>query len=156
MEAKRGIPDDTPENTVENIRLILSEEADEIGAVFKCNDDKENTSHETELTVRYGERSFRMLLIWTESQYLPFTRGSIGNGFISNPRWDLELLHGEPDPMLGGQQLGWNPGQDPPGPPFRWGLYPEDADYLTQKPVHILDGTLLRKMLRQSLSLLPA
>lgn len=151
MEIKRGIPSDSPENTVENIKLILAEEADLIGASFNCQERRKNLSREVEIAVTLGDKRFTLLLLWVHSSELQLARGTIGNGFINPPGCDLELLHGDAHTDVAGLRLGWNPAEALPSLPFRWGLYPEGSNYMTRKPDQILDGALLRRLLHDAL-----
>jgi hypothetical protein len=151
VDIKLGIPDDSPENTVRQIKSILAEEAKLLGASFECEERRINLSNELDITVELNDRRFNISLLWVHSSDLPLTTATIGNGCISSPRLDMELLHGDPREDVMNLQLGWNPGEVPPGPPFRWGLYSEDSNYMTQKPDRILDGALLRRLLRDAL-----
>jgi len=151
MEIKRGIPDDAPESTVEQIKLILSEESDSIGALFKCEERRINLSRKVEIVVTLRDKRFTLVLLWVHSTELQLAHGTIGSGLISPSNYELELLHGDPHAYVNGPQLGWNPAEAVPTPPFRWGLYPEGANYMTRKPDQILDGALLRRLLRDAL-----
>jgi hypothetical protein len=149
MQALLGIPEDTPENTVKNIIAILEEGAASLGATFTMSESlRRGISSEITVDIALGSRQFRMMLSWVNSAELADATGSIGHGFMTSA-WDLELLHGDPSTA----DMGWNPGESNPSPPFRWGLYPNGtgSGYLTSKPSHVLDGALLRKILRDSL-----
>lgn len=145
-----GVPDDTPENTVKAIMQILKQEAERRSLAL-------NVSGETlggirnSVTARVGgdRNAFTISLNWVNSDDLEMARGSVGSGTIFQD-WTLELLYGPKTEDL----IGWKPGGRPE-PPFRWGLYPRNADnYLRQPPKGILDGTLLRKLLSESLPFL--
>lgn len=143
MKFLRDIPDDTPENTVKNILLIIEEEADRLEAKVDSETEQERMAVNVTVDVSLQNKSFRLYLSYIESHNLKAVLGSIGNGFISaeEERWDLELL--PKDIRLA------------PVPPFRWGLYPFGSGRLNNPPTHILDGTLLRRLLTHALSSQP-
>ncbi len=147
----RTSSDDSPENTVGHIKHILKEEAQLLGASFKCQEERKNLSNILEITIELQGNRFNIYVLWVHSSELSLTTATIGSGFISPARWDLELLHGNPHANVMGLQLGWNPAEACPGPPFCWGLYPAGSDYIARRPAHILDGTLLRRLLRDAL-----
>jgi hypothetical protein len=144
LQARLGIPDDKPENTAKNITRILQHEADGLGASFVCKSAQSGIGCESTIDIDLNDKSFRIFLWWLDYDDLWKMSGSKGNGFVSQGGWQLELLHGkETGPP------GWD--LHDPSPPFRWGLYPRNSDVRRSKPTHILDGTLLRKLLHDAL-----
>jgi hypothetical protein len=108
-----GIPDDTPENTVRAIALILIEEAKTLGATLTVNPEQRDFSGAFEATVKLGNRAFSIFITAVPSRLLQTVDGSIGHGHISGSSLskplDLELL--PKDFGLGIYS-----------PPFRWGV----------------------------------
>jgi hypothetical protein len=138
--ASRGIRQDTPENSAADIRAILHEEALEIGASYKEEINRKGIAADTDIYASLGGRNFHVSFSFVPLQLVRESFGSIGNGFIAadHQRWNLELL---PKDIR----------TAPFSSPFRWGLYHENESYLTTPPSHILEGALLRKVLRDSL-----
>jgi len=144
MALLRDIPDDTPENTVKNILLIIEEEADRLGAILNSETKQESMAVHVTIDVSLQDQYFRFYVMYVEDCNLHAVAGSIGSGIISFDdrfQWKLELL---PKDILAA-----------PDPPFRWGLYPLDHSPLDESPTHILDGTLLRRLLTDALSSRP-
>jgi hypothetical protein len=147
MQAKIGIPDDSPENTVKVIEIIAQEVASELGGTCVVHErefQRLSTKENVDITV--GERTLRIHLNYVEFQNLACVSGSIGNGDIYpvqtetgetiGEHWKLELIC-------------WEPCTEPP---YVWGLFPSDVSSpLDEKPVHILDGSLLRYLIRERL-----
>jgi hypothetical protein len=140
MALLRDIPDDNPENTVKNILLIIEEEADRLKAKVDSEIRQQAVAVAVTVDVSLRDKRFQFFVSYFESCNLHAAKGSIGIGFISfeDQRWKLELL---PKDILAA-----------PEPPFRWGLYPLDHSPLDKSPTHILDGTLLRRLLTDALS----
>jgi hypothetical protein len=134
----KGIPDDTPENSVQAIIEILKEESAALGAKIEVVTQKQQVSVQVEIDISLGNEACRLVLTFVPFEALPMVAGTIGNGFLSGGKWDLELL---PKDVL----------VSPHSPPFRWGLYPPNKHDARRTPQHILDGILLRKWLRYSL-----
>ncbi len=133
MNISKGIPDDTPENSVKAILEILKEEAELLGVKCYPKTYCEGAETTTQIDVidETSNKSFRIKLTYTG----PPTDGV---GTMSG-RWALRLLV--------------NDSSLRESPPFRWGLYPGGTDTIYAPPVHILDGPLLRKFLRRTLEL---
>jgi hypothetical protein len=151
MELKLGIPNDTPENTIRAIIEILEDEASRCGGVVEkdINGGSDISIH-VGIRIRRVSKSFDIDLFYVKYENVGRARGFIGTGVIL-PDWDLALLHGEDSPP---HWWGWNPGEANPQPPFRWGLYPNNSGgALASKPHLILDGSLLRRLIRESLGL---
>ncbi len=141
-EAKRGIPDDSPENTVRAIVAICQEIADDIDATLVTNSETKRTSITTTIDFRLDDpvRSLRLCFDYIESWNLSGVSGSIGGGYVFpsatefgdvGETWKLELLSGSTNDS----------------PPFRWGLYPRDTSYpLDSEPSMLLDGPRLRSL----------
>jgi hypothetical protein len=144
MKINLGIPDDTPENTVRNIEEILRTEAERAGAEHERREEQKGFSRHVTIRISNGSDAFKLDLNYVPSASFRDVSGSIGNGIIwGRERWDLELLHGD------------NLGEAVPQRPFRWGLYPPNQNYMMQPPTKILDGDLLRSLLRESLPAAP-
>jgi hypothetical protein len=137
----KGIPDDTPENTVKAIEEILREESELLNAQFIRKIELKGISVSATYDITSGANSFRIYLNYVESNNLKLAMGTIGNGLIWDfpERWDIELV---PQDLV----------QAPLSSPFRWCLYPEGDNYIDHKPSYVLDGPLLRKLLRQTLT----
>ena len=142
VKVSKGIPDDTPENTVRAIREILEEEARELDVSFRPEIKYSGIGGEVTIDVNAESPHnwFRIFLSYVESHNLPLMPTSLGRGFI-NEDWDLELS---------------------PAKPFVWELYPRDKarpgtiPALRRPPTHHLDGPLLRRLLRERLERRPA
>jgi hypothetical protein len=135
----KGIPDDTPENSVQGIIDILHEEASQLSAQIHVAHEKQDISMSVTIDLSLKDRSCRMMLIFAPSEMLPLASGTIGSGFISGEKkWRFELL---PKDMF----------LYPCSPPFRWGMFYEQDNHTKMSPRHILDGVLLRQWLRHSL-----
>jgi hypothetical protein len=143
VHVELGIPDDTPENTVKNIDLIANEVAREFpGAKVSRTLERKGLSTNFCLRVEFLRRQFHIDLHYVESQNLNRGAGTIGNGFMftGTETWKLELL-----------PMDWR--HHPSSPPFRWALYPKDTVGIRHtEPSHVLDGSLRRRMMRDSLS----
>ena len=141
VKFSEGIPDDTPENTVRAISEILKEESTQLGLSFRCS--RRRSQMQREVTIDIADetsgKSLRVFLSYVESHNLRVVEGTIGNGFISDD-WKLELLAKD---MIHAHD----------SPPFRWGLYRRQGrgNVLETPPTHILDGPLLRRLLREKL-----
>lgn len=150
MKAEIGIPDDSPENSVKAIETISREVADELGGTCVIGEKEwARLSTKENIDITVGDRTLRIRLSYVESHNLPCVSGSIGSGDLwpamdelardVGQHWKLELIC-------------WEPCTEPP---YVWGLYPPDVSSpLDTKPSHILDGPLLRGLLRDRL--LPA
>jgi hypothetical protein len=162
MKVMLGIPDDTPENTAKSIERIVKEEAEALGLEFRPGRGRLGIKETLAIDVPRNELNFRVDLCWVNCDEIGDSRGSIGNGSIAGTRkregsvdylvhWDLELLSGDPRT----EPLGWDPVEPIPTRPFRWGLYPSrpgrEGQNMHTQPTHVLDGALLRKLLRDSL-----
>lgn len=146
MKLSKGIPDDTPENTVKAIIDILREEASSLE--LSVNEESARRGLGAEVTIDVADtcgKNFRLYVTYAESHDLPLITGTIGNGFITGAQlWELELL---PRDMLHAADQA----------PFRWGLYPEGtADRQHTPPTALLDGRLLHALLREKLGLPPS
>lgn len=139
-EAKKGIPDDTPENTLRAIRDILREVARELGASFKNGEVRETNHEGVELTVdiRLGEKQFGFWASCIKAEHLSGYVGTIGEGYISwlspsgHDRLTLEMYHR--------------------CPPYRWSVYPGTVRVGQSKPTdRFLTGTNLRAVAREKL-----
>jgi hypothetical protein len=143
-----GIPDDTPENTVKTIVEILEEETKNLSVPIKVETQKKGMSvdYTIDINPENYNKSFRMIIGYVDSLDLKHVAGTIGNGFISaNKNWKLELISQN---QLGAHDR----------PSFSWGLWAEDKHgnfpkVHSTKPNHILDGLLLRNLLRERLGL---
>ncbi len=153
MKFSRGIPDDTPENIVRSMLAIIDDEVKALGAVVERETKREGLSISETIDVSLGDVSVRILLNYVESSKLHLAKISIGTGsFCSGwskkddswigEHWRMKLLPAETfSPVI--------------KPPFRWGLYPRDASLQGDEPTHILDGQLLRTLLRERLRCSP-
>ena len=101
LQARLGIPDDKPENTVKNITRILHEDADGLGASFNHKDEQIGIGYETTIDIDLNNRSFRIWLSWLDYDDLWRVGGSKGSGSSSEGHWQLELLHGKQSEPLG-------------------------------------------------------
>jgi hypothetical protein len=135
----KGIPDDTPENTVRAIRTILEEEARELGAIIE-SEEKDSNGAGIELTVDMETKNgqMRVILSCIKGSHVSWGHGTIGEGFISwgsggpSARLVLEMFHG--------------------CPPYRWSIYPGDTQVGRTEPTdRFLTGTCLRAIVREKL-----
>lgn len=149
---EKGIPDDTPENIAHAIKTILEEEANRLGVSpptwdYRCD----NAGIIVTLDVKDKAKGkwFRIYLLFVDSEHT-MLKSADGRSFISwgnssqtLGKWKLQLL---PNDSYTKHK----------SPPFIWALYREDEDYLQQpppSPTALLDGRLLRKLLREALGL---
>jgi len=138
---RKGIPDDTPENTIDAIRDILQEEAEQIGASFQCaQKDSNAVGIEITIDIALKEKWVRVFLSCIKSDYLARHSGTIGTGFISwgsgsctDGLFSFEMFHG--------------------CPPYRWSIYPGQIKGLTEPSDRFLHGPFLRATIRHKLSL---
>jgi len=142
MAFLRDIPDDTPENTVKNILLILEEEADEVKAAFQHTAEHEYPVTRITADISQGQRNFRFFVSYADSDHLHETSGRIGIGFIAadQERYDLELIPGSWGTL---------------DAPFRWEMSTSPGFQSSLQTPCLLDGSLLRQLLKSSLSSLP-
>jgi hypothetical protein len=138
-ERTTGIPDDSPDNTVLKMQMILEEEAEDLGAAFEIEKDKEgDIDHKMVMSLKLGQKIFRMTISWARDECL--AQGFSGSGYIET-EWELKLR----SPSV----------SFPPVPPFRWHLKPRKNDAPPFVPERILDGPLLRSLIRQKLGVPP-
>ena len=78
-----GIPDDTPENTVRAIALILIEEAKALRATLTANPEHRDFSDAFEASIKLGNRAFSMFITAVPFRLLETVDGSIGHGHIN-------------------------------------------------------------------------
>ena len=152
MKLALGIPDDSPENTVRTILQILKEEAGRVGASFNPEPPKvDGIWLSCAVYIKLKTKTFHIALQWANLEDLPATSGGIGSGFMS-PNWTLLLLSG---PREG--PLGWNPADEVPTPPFRWGVYTEarHRQWDQMPPSFELTGGSLRRELCVALEIEP-
>lgn len=147
MKISKGIPDDTPENTVRAIFDIIMEEAKPLRAEVDGPEWAEvNLSRVVHVKVTCGQRYFAVWLSFIPEAGLRRSAGSIGNGYIEVGttssrggiadlrRTYLELL--SVDHPLGVSS------------PFRWGLFGPNADRVFGQPSQFLDAETLRQSLQ--------
>lgn len=136
MKLLRDIPDDTPENVIRNILIILEEEATSLGIVLKVESNPEDIR--VDLTVDAGPR-FRLFASYVECANLHLASGGIGTGFVTSgdEHWDMELIPGSWATL---------------SPPFHWQLSLAHVLHSEGQRTLPLDGNLLRIFLRNSLS----
>jgi hypothetical protein len=153
MKLQRGISDDTPESTVRSILEIIKEEATTLGASVERETKLMGITVREIVDVSLDDLSVRFILDYVDSADLHLAKLKIGSGTIVEGRstTNPELSLGEKWAM---RLLPADPLSNIIAPPFSWGLYPQDAN-LIESPTHILDGRLLRSLLRERLLLPP-
>jgi len=153
MASSNIIPNDTPENSARAIIDIINDEAKEMGARIEHETKYKGLSTLETVDIFLPARpsapeiSLRILLNYVESPRLHLAKTGIGHGFIGSghtessdvgEQLEMELLPKETFGMVIES-------------PFRWGVYPRGADPMSVEPLYILDGLLLRNLLRERL-----
>lgn len=132
------ISTDTPNSAVSSLLLIIQDEAAALNAVFEIEEhDKRTISEEIQVLVKCGARKFRIRLNWVRDDSLSRGGIGVGNGYIET-EWELRLKSAGTSIV-------------PPQPPFYWHLFARGEESPTSSPGNILDGSLLRSLMREKL-----
>jgi hypothetical protein len=139
-ERTTAIPDDSPDNTVWGILTILKEEADDAGAVFNPEQrNKRDISSQVVISLKVNGRTFRITLDWVRDECLERASLTVGHAYIEK-EWTLKLKT-DVAPHHSRQRFLWHlDRRKQEAPPFL--------------PERILDGPLLRSLIREKLGVL--
>lgn len=138
-ERTTGIPDDSPDNTVLKMLMIMEEEATDSGAVFTIEKDEKGNINRTMVTsLKLNQRTFRITISWVRDECL--AQGFSGWAYIETD-WDLKL-HSQADSV-------------PPKPSYYWSLIHKTQKSPPFSLERTLDGPLLRSLIREKLGVPP-